>query len=336
MALARLLLCEGSPGSDGLFGEIQPAKNTACGRCESCIMMDSGMHPDFHPVYKELARFHPDTEVRNRKMQGLSVGVIRHFVIEPARQKPVGGIGKIFLVHEAELLSTGAQNALLKTLEEPPEGVRLILLCQNPDLLLPTTRSRCSIYRFGPLEENFIVTRLAEEGVGETEGRFWAAFTGGSLGESLELANDGMYEIKTGIVNDIAGVGLPIDADLSDKFKKITDKLSEKFINKVKKQHGVEISALLARRKIVSVIIRIIASLLHVSMVSLTSPGRSPVNADQPEAVRSVAARMDTSRLSDALGQLSELETFLWRNVNPKTVWDNILLTCSTAASLNI
>ena len=82
--------------------------------------MDAGNHPDFHVITRELIRYHDKTG----KIKGidLSIDVIRAELVEPAGRKPVMGRGKVFVVEQAELMNPLAQNALLKTLEEPPGG----------------------------------------------------------------------------------------------------------------------------------------------------------------------------------------------------------------------
>ena len=99
-------------------------------------MMAAGSHPDFQMVYKELAQYHDELSVRLRVMQDLGIDVIRSFLIYPAYRAGNRGRGKVFVVLEAELMSFPAQNALLKTLEEPPAGVRIILITSRPDSIV--------------------------------------------------------------------------------------------------------------------------------------------------------------------------------------------------------
>ncbi len=106
-ALAKILLCENpQAGEGGLFtpADDAPKEKRTCGACESCRMMGTDAHPDFQLVYKELARFHDDSQVRNRVMQGLGIDVIRSYLIDPAYRASTQGRGKIFVVQEAELL----------------------------------------------------------------------------------------------------------------------------------------------------------------------------------------------------------------------------------------
>src|SRR3954447_18317132 len=136
-ALAKLFLCE------------QPRDDAPCGKCESCRVFDSGNHPDYHVVTKELIRYHDKTG--KSKGIDLSINVVRPEIVEPAGRKAVMGRGKVFVIEQAELMNAQAQNALLKTLEEPAGRTVIVLLTDQPGALLPTIRSRCQVVRFAGL-----------------------------------------------------------------------------------------------------------------------------------------------------------------------------------------
>src|SRR5687768_7537167 len=120
-ALAKLFLCE------------KPRDDSPCGKCDSCRVFDAGNHPDFHFVYRQLIRLDKETS----KARDLSIDVVRDFVIGPAGRKTVMGRGKAFVLKEADLMNAAAQNALLKTLEEPLGRTLIILLTDQPAALLP-------------------------------------------------------------------------------------------------------------------------------------------------------------------------------------------------------
>lgn len=126
------------------------------------VRLHKGDHPDLHVIRKELALHSSDPNVRSRKLATIPIDVIRQHLLEPAYRAPTIArdclATKVFIVDEAELLdrsSTNApvQNALLKTLEEPPPGTMLILVTTSEDRLLPTIRSRCQRIRFGSLSD---------------------------------------------------------------------------------------------------------------------------------------------------------------------------------------
>ena len=107
-------------------------------------------------------------------------------VIDRAAYRPFEGRRRVVIVDEADALVPAAQNALLKTLEEPPSASMFILVTRAPDLLLPTVRSRCPRLRFGPLAAEDIAAALMARGRRETEARAVAATADGSLGQALE------------------------------------------------------------------------------------------------------------------------------------------------------
>ena len=337
-ALAAVLLCHGEKGDRHLFGttEKEPVPIFACGQCTSCRMMSAGTHPDFQLVYKELAAYHEDAGVRSRVMQDLGIDVIRDFLIAPACHTAAGGRGKVFVVIEAELMSAAAQNALLKTLEEPPEGVTIILICRRPEQLLPTTLSRCAMIRFNLLGRDFVAAKLTEQGVDADEARFWAALTGGSLGRSMDLAARDLYETKQEIVRRLGALGPAGDAEFAEHLKKTMESLSKAAVAEAKKVDGPPLSATLANRQASAAMLEIIATVFEDAMALATGADRTCVHADQPESIRATAAGFSPRQLCEIIEQLAEYERLLWRNVNPKTVWDNVVITCASAAPLRV
>ncbi len=338
-ALAKVLLCENpQEGDGGLFVATDdvPPQRRACGVCESCRMMAAGSHPDFQLVYKELARFHDDSQVRNRVMQDLGIDVIRSFLIAPAYRAAARGKGKVFIVQDAELMSIAAQNSLLKTLEEPPAGVTIILLCQKPDQLLPTTRSRCSLIRFVPLPRDFVTAKLAEAKIAPEEAAFWSAFTCGSIGRAMQLASAGMYEIKRGVLEDLARLAPAGDAKLGETLAKITDKLAENAVSDAKKKDDANLSKNLAARLATGATLEIIASAFTDALAVATETQRPLVNSDQQQAIETLAGKFQPTEIAEILEQLSRYERLLWRNLNAKIVWDNVVITCASAAALDV
>jgi len=115
----------------------------------------SGAHPDLHIVRKELAAVSREPTVRSSKQTTLALEVIREFLLEPAPLAPslasASPAGKVFIVDEAEMLGHEAQNAMLKTLEEPTPGTVVILVTSAAERLLSTVRSRCQLVAFEPL-----------------------------------------------------------------------------------------------------------------------------------------------------------------------------------------
>ena len=202
-----------------------------CGVCESCRVFEGGSHPDYHVITKELIRYHDKTG--KSKGIDLSINVIRPEVIAKAAMKPAMGIGKVFVIEQADLMSAGAQNALLKTLEEPAGRAMVILLTDQLNSLLPTIRSRCQVVGFGALDDDVLLSELGKRGLSKTAAAAAARFAGGSLGEALRWTNDGVIDAAEKLVGKLDDIfaGRPA-GDLPDWFKAAAEAYAKKQIER--------------------------------------------------------------------------------------------------------
>ncbi len=160
---------------------LQGTPEDCCDRCLACTKIAKGVHPDVHLVTPEGASLKID------QIRGLT---------QEATLKPYEGRRKIFILDHVETMTDQAQNALLKTLEEPPGTAVLVLIAPEASALLPTITSRCSQIRFGPLSEHAVAARLLEEGSDDEDAHFLASLAGGSLGRAQELRNSPLKEIR--------------------------------------------------------------------------------------------------------------------------------------------
>jgi DNA polymerase-3 subunit delta' len=211
--LGSLFLCE------------NPKDGDPCGHCPSCVVMAAGNHPDYHLVYRQLLRL----EYKDRKAIDLSIDVIRPYLIEPASHKSILGRGKVFVIDEADLMTAGAQNAMLKTLEEPAGRTLIILLTDQPGSLLPTIQSRCQLVRFAALNDQLVQRELEKRGISKTDAADAATFADGSLGLALKWIEDGVIaharELQNWLQQMLAG---RMVTDLPDWFKRISEEYAEK------------------------------------------------------------------------------------------------------------
>jgi DNA polymerase III subunit delta' len=168
LAVAAALNCPESPG-------------VGCGGCHSCTRVIRQRHPDVHIVV-------PEGPI-------ISVEVIREMVIPEAARSPYEGAYKVFIVEEAERMNPPAQNALLKTLEEPPTDTVFILICDQEDELLETIRSRCHEIRLFPPSEEELTELLIDEGAQPGRARLAARLSEGDVGIARAIAfDDGALE----------------------------------------------------------------------------------------------------------------------------------------------
>ena len=143
--------------------------------CGSCRKVEKGIHPDVVTV--EFAG-----------VKNIKVDQVREEIEEKLYLKPFEGRFKVVIVDEAEKLNNSAQNAFLKTLEEPPPASIIILVTSRPGVLLPTIRSRCQPLNFSALPERYIAGVLTEKaGLSPDEAGLYARVSSGSLGAALRL-----------------------------------------------------------------------------------------------------------------------------------------------------
>ncbi|NTX13509.1 DNA polymerase III subunit delta' [Myxococcus sp. CA056] len=178
VGLAQALTCPEQP-------------NVGCGACASCVRVARGLHPDVTWVM-------PDDERVSRGLAGRS-----DFTGTPSRELRVEQIRglqerlalrglesrrKVAIVISAQAMNVQAQNAFLKTLEEPPSETTLVLVANAMDKLLPTIRSRCSKVHFGPLSVELVAERVrTERKLDADTAQLAAIMAGGSLGRALAL-----------------------------------------------------------------------------------------------------------------------------------------------------
>ena len=167
--------------------------------------VESGAHPDLHTIRKELAAYSDNAELRRKKQINIPIDVLREHMIggysgekyyEPkAFHSPATAPCKIFIVDEAELIDRTGQNALLKTLEEPPAQTYLFLITSRPQRLLPTIRSRCQSVQFTTLDDESIDQWFAQHDLGvEADAQQWIEwFCDGSPGRAQLAAEYDFY-----------------------------------------------------------------------------------------------------------------------------------------------
>jgi DNA polymerase-3 subunit delta' len=154
-----------------------PVEGDACGTCAQCVRVAAGTHPDLRAVAREEDRRDIRTEQAREVTRWLAL-------------RPLMAARKIVIVDEAECLNEQGQNALLKTLEEPPGGAVLVLVATRAAQLLPTVRSRCQHVRLDALPTDDVARFLAARGVDADRIPLLAARADGAPGRALQLVDD--------------------------------------------------------------------------------------------------------------------------------------------------
>ena len=158
-------------------GETEP-----CMECHSCKQAVTKNHPDIIT----LAHEKPNT---------IGVEDVRGQIVNDVAIKPYSGKWKIYIINEAEKMSVQAQNALLKTLEEPPAYVVILLLTSNSSMLLETILSRCTALNMRPVEDKVVRKYLMEIlHVPDYQADICVAFARGNIGKAKSLATSEDFE----------------------------------------------------------------------------------------------------------------------------------------------
>lgn len=273
VALAKIFLADrpGDPESIDAVGKL----------------IDARTHPDFHYITKELIR-----EIEGKsanKAIALSVDVIREHLVAPAARKSVMGRGKVFIVEEAELMNSQAQNAMLKTLEEPSGRTLIVLLSDQPHALLSTIRSRTQTVRFGPLTDADALAVATGRGIDASLAQKAITLAGGSPGLAIKWIEDGVAMTAIGLVKLLdAPAAQRSPSDLAGFFKTASEEYARKQIERdpLGSEDGFKRTGL-------AVYLRIASDHLRKRMQTLDAHAEIDRICDQIDSIRKAEAFID-------------------------------------------
>jgi DNA polymerase-3 subunit delta' len=271
----------------------------ACGECTACRRIARGVHPDVIVIEPG------DTGA-------IKIESIRD-VVDRAAYRPFEAKRRVVVIDEADALVAAAQNALLKTLEEPPSASIFLLVSSRPDALLPTVRSRCPRLRFGPLSAADVAQVLTRDhGYSEADARAAAADADGSVGQALAAAS-----VDVGDARDRARLLLEQAAQSGDTGRRLD---AARSVTGGKGSSAGERDQLAASLRALASLVRdvgVLASgadrrmLANVDLVPDLERLVTPFGGDRPQRVYAAIDR--------AIGALE-------RNASPKVVADWLVL----------
>jgi DNA polymerase-3 subunit delta' len=324
---AKLLLCE-NPRRQGSTGK--PFADS-CGTCGSCALCEADSHPDYARVYKELREFTKDGKDKPPPVD-LPIDVIREFLIDKAAIRPGHSKRKVFVVSEAERLNAYSQNALLKVLEEPPHYCTIILLCTRLERLLPTTRSRCQIIRFGPVDTERIVADLRAGGLSNEQAGFFARLAQGSLGQArqwarLEHDGLGLFEIKRRMIASLAELTLSETLTTAEQFLEDAKQIAAAWVKLAENVSKKDIN-----RRAQKTVIQVLISALRDVLTHHIRPNRLFVNADQRDPIVKLSRRFDAEQAAQGIHDGYEALRWMEANVNERLIFERLLFGLTPSA----
>ncbi len=146
-------------------------KNEEC-NCKSCICFETNNHPDF--------------QIINEEGENIKINTIRE-MIQTVYEKPILSEKKVYIINDSDKMTKEAQNSLLKTLEEPPEYIVIILIASNTDLILNTIKSRCTKIVFEKLSNEEIFQITKEKNISTEISTDMYELFDGSAGKALRI-----------------------------------------------------------------------------------------------------------------------------------------------------
>ncbi len=162
--------------------QCKSGKSEPCMECQSCVQSVTDNNPDIIMVGHEKSGI-------------ISVNDVREQLNGDVMIKPYSNRYKIYIINDAQKLNTAAQNAILKTIEEPPEYAIIMLLTTNCEMFLPTIMSRCIRLNLLPLSYKEVYSYLTDKlKLAKDVSEFAASFAQGRLGKAIEMASSEEYE----------------------------------------------------------------------------------------------------------------------------------------------
>lgn len=298
----------------------------ACGSCAACGRVRRETHPDVHVVAPEGAAGYLVDQVQE--------------IIKDVWLAPIDGDWKIYIVADADLLGDSAANAFLKTLEEPPSDVVMILMAHSFDAVLPTIASRCQVVRFRRIPHTDAVELLMGlSGVDRSEAVSALAATGGVMTRARDfLISTERRAARASILRTLKDLLVMDEADVLDAARELLLKVKAP-LEQVKADQDAQMEeqarylaagvlaevakrnkrALTAReREGVTELFNIAESWLRDCLVLSQGMGDLVANVDDADAMEEVAATITPTAVAEALRAVNEARRRISYNVSPQ------------------
>ena len=271
---------------------LTPTHDDACGECASCTRIARRVHADV-------------LLIEPGETGSIKIEQIRD-AVERSGYRPFEGRRRVVIIDDADRIVANAQDALLKTLEEPPNGTTFVLVTAMPETLLPTIRSRCQRLRFGRLAPADVARVLIEaHGSSDEDAHAAAALSDGSIGRALEGASEEFAEAR-GAAMQL----LEIVAGDPGPSRRIQGAMGLPGAGRGK-----------ADRDALGQSLRALATILR-DLGMLSAGGGALANADLDRRLRPLTRAFDRDRILAAFAAVDRALDALDRNASPKIVAD--------------
>lgn len=285
---AKKLLCETADGPSA----------RPCGTCPACVAVDRGSHPDLKYI-------------RHEKPATISVDDVREQLNGDIVIRPYRADRKIYIIDEAELLNVQAQNAILKTIEEPPSYAVILLLSNNRDVFLETIRSRSVLVEFQPLRREDVAKYVEAHFPPTAERSFALDHCRGNIGRALHLMEN---EDARAFVTAVHG---------------ILEKLPQ--LSVVERMKALE-ELSQDREDVKEVLELFLAWYRDVAVFKATGDAKQVQSGDRNiSKIEQAAQAYSFAALGRIFEKVRETKELLLANVNPESVFENLLLECGVA-----
>lgn len=256
--------------------------NKPCGLCESCRKIEKLTHPDLHIIQNGQA------QIKIEDIRG---------ILREANFRPYEGAMKVFIIDNAHKLNTEAANSLLKTLEEPPKDVLIILITHKPQNIIKTIRSRCKHIRFFPLArqalENILIKNYSYD---QLTAHFVSYYAEGRLGLALRSKDSLSLAQKNKIFDAFALSSKPLSLNLLGQ-------------NKEELRDCLNILASWFR---------------DIYLLKAGCPDKEMIHSDRQGDLLKLIPKFSFKQLDDIMAAISDSALYLERNINSKLLMHNL------------
>ncbi len=285
IALAQLFNCASPAGLEANAGP------DACGHCSPCRRIGRGVHADV-------------LIIEPGGTGSIKVDQARQ-IIERSAYRPYEGRRRLVILDDADGMEVSAQNALLKTLEEPPDASTFVLVTARPEMLLPTVQSRCQRLRFGPLSPGEVAAVLMRDhGFAGTDAQAAALLAGGSIRRALDADTTGYVQARKKALATLTAVA----ASSNPRERLAAAKLLG--------GDNVDRQALGSRLRLLSSMLRDLGILLS------RADEQALANADMKASLERLLTSFDGERTVRAFSAVDRALSALDQNASPKIVAD--------------